>query len=124
MRRHGWAYALADRLQYDHELQIRFHRWAIIFWAANVPVAVALLFLFPAVWVKFSVLYVLLLSLYANADTDYDAMSAAEAAQHAQRAEANTDQRPGAAHPPVHVGAHVGAQRLGATRPPHPKDPT
>lgn len=88
--RHGWAYRLVDRLQWDHELQIRFHRWAIVFWALNVPVAVALLVLAPGVWLRFSVLYVLLLSLYANADTDYDAMSAAEAALHAQGAERNT----------------------------------
>jgi hypothetical protein len=96
--RHGWAYRLADRLQWDHELQIRFHRWAIVFWAVNVPAAVALLVVFPGAWVKFSVLYVLLLSLYANADTDYDAMSAAEAALHAQHAERNTT-RPDAVAP-------------------------
>ncbi len=90
MRRHGWAYALVDRLQYDHEAQIRFHRWAIVFWLANIPVATVLLVFFPSAWTKIAVFYVLLLSLYANADTDYDAMSAAEAALHAQAAEHNT----------------------------------
>lgn len=93
MRRHGWAYRLVDSLQYDHVLQIKFHRWAIVFWLTNVPVAAALLVVFPAVWTKIAVFYVLLLSLYANADTDYDAMSAAEAALHAQAAERNTTTR-------------------------------
>jgi hypothetical protein len=93
-RRHGWAYLLFDRLQYDHRTQIEFHRWAIVFWTLNIPAATVLLFVVPAVWNRFSVFYVLLLSLYANADTDYDAMSAAEAALHAQQAVLNTSKEP------------------------------
>lgn len=89
-KRHGWAYRLIQDLEYDHEKQISFHKWAICFWAANVPAAVALLVFAPAVWGRVSILYVLLLSLYANADTDYDAMSAAEAASHAKKAKEQT----------------------------------
>ena len=63
MRRHGWAYALVDKLQYDHQAQIKFHRWAIVFWCANIPVATVLLILFPSAWERVSVFYVLLLSL-------------------------------------------------------------
>lgn len=90
MRRHGWAYRLIDGLENDHEKQIRFHKKAIAFWVANVPVAIAILVFFPGVWASLSLLYVLLLSLYANADTDFDALSAAQAAMHAQAAEKQT----------------------------------
>lgn len=90
MRRHGWAYALYKRMESDHRSQIKFHKWAILFWSLNVPASLVLLFMFPDQWARFSVLYVLLLSLYANADTDYDAMSAAQAALHAQAAERQT----------------------------------
>lgn len=90
MRRHGWAYALYKKMEVDHRAQIRFHKGAIAFWIANVPVATALLIMAPGLWLKISVFYVLLLSLYANADTDYDAMSAAQAALHAQAAEEQT----------------------------------
>lgn len=89
-RRHGWAYNLIQDLEYNHEKQITFHKWAIVFWALNVPVALALLILEPHLWSEIGVFYVLILSLYANADTDYDAMSAAEAAQHAKKAKEQT----------------------------------
>lgn len=92
MRRHNWAYQLFKRLETDHHTQIRFHKWAIAFWTLNVPASLALLIFFPHQWANIGVFYVLILSLYANADTDYDAMSAAQAALHAQAAEANTSQ--------------------------------
>lgn len=91
MRRHGWAYKWISDLEYNHSKQINFHRWAIVFWTLNIPASLALLIFSPILWNKFAVFYVLLLSLYANADTDFDAMSAAEAALHAQNAEHNTD---------------------------------
>ncbi len=90
MRRHGWAYRLFKKLEDTHDAQIRFHKRAIIFWALNVPAAALLLVAYPHEWANVGVFYVLLLSLYANADTDYDALSAAQAAKHAQRAERNT----------------------------------
>ncbi len=90
MRRHGWAYTLYRKLETTHDAQIRFHKGAIAFWLLNVPVALVLLVLFPHLWSALGVFYVLLLSLYANGDTDYDAMSAAQAAKHAQMAERQT----------------------------------
>ncbi len=86
MRRHGWAYRLINDLEYNHEKQITFHKWMILFWILNIPASLVLVIFFPHLWLSLGVLYVLLLSLYANADTDYDAMSAAEAAAHAKRA--------------------------------------
>jgi hypothetical protein len=65
-------------------VQFRFHAWALFFWVMNVPAAMVLLAFFPNQWTKFAVFYVLLLSLYANADTDYDAPSASLAAMHAE----------------------------------------
>lgn len=90
MRRHGWAYRVLKNLETDHSTQIRFHKWAIAFWILNIPVAVTLLVAAPTLWNQVGVFYVLLLSLYANADTDYDAVSAAQAALHAQAAERQT----------------------------------
>lgn len=90
MRRHGWAYRLIKTLENDHLAQIRFHKIAIVFWVCNLPAAVAVIQGAPGIWNKWGVLYVAVLSLYANADTDYDAMSAAQAALHAQAAERNT----------------------------------
>ncbi|HEX7355253.1 MAG TPA: hypothetical protein VF288_10525 [Mycobacteriales bacterium] len=105
MRRHGWAYRVIDGLENDHRKQINFHRWAIVFWLANVPAAVVIMLLWPGLWATIGILYVLLLSLYANADTDFDAMSAAQGALHAQAIDERTRVRP----TPVGHGPRLGA---------------
>lgn len=92
MRRHGWAYRVIKDLESNHEVQIRFHKRAIVFWAVNGVLGTIVAIVWPHWWVAIGVLYVFWLSIYANADTDYDAMSAAQAALHAKRAEENTRQ--------------------------------
>ena len=82
MTRHGWARRLIHGLEYNPRLQFRFHLVAIIFWIVNVFAATSFMILDPHEWTRFAVYYVLLLSLYANADTDYDAMTASLAAMH------------------------------------------
>lgn len=40
--------------------------WAAIFWAANFPVVIALYAFLPAAWQAVSILYLALVSIYAN----------------------------------------------------------
>ncbi len=70
---HGWLY----RLETDARTQYRIHLWAARFWVLNAVAVVSLFFLTPGIWLRASVLYLILVSLYANLSTDYGAMSAA-----------------------------------------------
>lgn len=70
---HGWLY----RLETDARTQYRIHLWAARFWVFNAIAVLTLFFLTPGIWLKISVLYLILISLYANLSTDYGAMSAA-----------------------------------------------
>lgn len=71
---------LARKFEGDPRTQYAWHKWAMRFWLFNA-VAVILMFIFlPDAWQKISVLYLVLVSLYANWATDFGAMSAAEAA--------------------------------------------
>ena len=56
----------------------------MIFWIVNAVVGVLLAILFPHAWIAIGVLYVFLLSIYANWDTDYGAVSAAQASLHSE----------------------------------------
>lgn len=56
------------------------HRFAARFWLANALAVVLVFFLAPAIWARAGVLYLVLVSLYANWSTDAGAMSAADAA--------------------------------------------
>lgn len=89
MHRHAWATSLLatfskDRARFesDPDVQYRIHMVFTYVWLVNMAVAVAVFSLAPAVWAKWSVLYLVIVSLYANFATDYGAVSAAEAAQH------------------------------------------
>jgi hypothetical protein len=72
---------LLQRLENNPRSQYRFHKWMAYFWLINMAVVVGAFSFLPAVWKTASVLYLVLVSLYANFATDYGAMSAAEAAQ-------------------------------------------
>lgn len=84
MRRHGWAYKVFKDLETNHDTQIRFHKWAIAFWGVFFVVFSVMVFVWPAAWTSIGVYIVFAVSIYANADTDYDALSAAQAAKHSQ----------------------------------------
>lgn len=90
MARHAWVRHLVHDFEYNHRFQFRFHLAAMLFWIANLLAGTAVVFFAPQLWVKVGVYYVFLLSIYANWDTDYDAVSAAQAALHAQAAERQT----------------------------------
>jgi hypothetical protein len=91
---HHFLKHLIHKAEYDHLFQFRFHIWMMVFWMVNVLAGTAVLILWPAEWVKIGVYYVFVLSVYANWDTDYDAVSESQAALHAQtvmRAGGGTD---------------------------------
>ena len=78
--RHGWLRHLAKGLEDDPHLQYKVHLWAVRVWLVNMAVAVLVFTLAQGTWVKISVLYLVLISLYANLATDYGSMSASMAA--------------------------------------------
>lgn len=80
MTRHGWIRVFVRNLEGNPHTQYRVHRAAMRFWLVNAAVVVTVFFAAPGVWAKVSVLYLVLVSLYANWSTDFGAMSAAEAA--------------------------------------------
>lgn len=84
MRRHGWIRKFINDFEHDPHVQFKFHTFAMFFWMLNAVVALVIFIFFPQVWIAIGILYVLLLSLYANWDTDYDAMSASGAWMEAQ----------------------------------------
>lgn len=79
MRRHGWARHLLKDFEHNPRTQFRFHRWAMYFWVLNFVAGSVIMFVFPHFWVQIGVYYVFALSIYANADTDADALSASQA---------------------------------------------
>jgi len=94
MAKHPWARQVIHDFEYNPDVQMRFHLVAMVFWMVNAAAGTVVLVLLPHLWVRIGVYYVFLLSIYANWDTDYDAVSASQASKHAQNAERAT--RPGA----------------------------
>ena len=82
--RHGWIRRFVHDFEYNPTFQFKFHLGAIIFWWVNFVVGTLVMFLWPHLWIQIGVYYVFCLSLYANGDTDYDAMSASIAAIHGE----------------------------------------
>jgi hypothetical protein len=86
--RHQWAVDLCrvlakdkERFERDTELQFKIHKTASYFWIVNFVLALIVFFAFPGLWAHASVLYLVLVSLWANFATDYGAVSSALAAQ-------------------------------------------
>jgi len=85
--RHHWIKRFVHDFEYNHLFQFKFHLAMMLFWMANAIAGTVMLFLWPTEWLKIGVFYVFVLSIYANWDTDYDAVSASQAALHAQGAQ-------------------------------------
>lgn len=79
-----------SRFNSDPKFQYRLHLTMAYFWAANFVAAIAAYELLPKQWAKFSILYLLLVSLYANFATDYGAVAGAVAAKTAANVEAQS----------------------------------
>lgn len=82
--RHHWAKHAIHEFEHNPRVQFRFHLVAMVFWMVNAVAGTTVVFLFPHLWVTIGVYYVFLLSIYANWDTDYDAVSASLAAMHGE----------------------------------------
>ncbi len=82
--RHHWIKRFVHDFEYDHLFQFRFHLVMMLFWIVNAAAGTVMLLVWPGEWIRVGVYYVFVLSIYANWDTDYDAVSASQAALHSQ----------------------------------------
>lgn len=78
--RHGWIKYLIKDFETNPAVQYRIHMTFTYVWLVNMLVVLLVFLYLPEVWIRLSVLYLLLVSLYANFATDYGAVSAAIAA--------------------------------------------
>lgn len=76
-----------NTFEHDPDFQVRFHFAAMVFWIVNAVLGVLCYLFLRSEWLSIGVLYVFLLSIYANWDTDYDAVSAASSFKHAKAAD-------------------------------------
>lgn len=79
--RHGWLKHILRDLETNPETQYKVHLYAMYWWTLNFALVLILFVFGNGVWQRISVLYLVLVSLYANWATDYGAMSAALAAK-------------------------------------------
>lgn len=86
---HHWARKLLKDFETNPATQIRFHFAAMVFWTVNLLAGTMMLIFFPNQWIKIGVFYVFALSIYANFDTDYGAVSAAQAYLYAESVSTN-----------------------------------
>jgi hypothetical protein len=78
--RHGWLRHLVKGLEDDPHVQYRVHLRAVQVWLASMVAVSLVFFLDQPLWIRVSVFYLVLISLYANLATDYGSMSASMAA--------------------------------------------
>jgi hypothetical protein len=81
VRRHRWVKHIVKDFEYNPITQYKVHLVAMWVWTASMVTVVCLFTFANHFWQIVSVLYLVLISLYANWATDYGAMSAALAAQ-------------------------------------------
>ena len=79
--RHAWLGKFIKGLEYDPRIQYKVHLYAMWWWVLNFIAVILVFAVANHTWQVISVLYLVLVSLYANWATDYGAMSAALAAQ-------------------------------------------
>ena len=72
--------------EYDPEFQTKFHLVMSYVWLVNMLVALSVFTFAPGIWAQSSILYLVIVSLYANFATDYGAVSAAESSDAAHDA--------------------------------------
>ena len=82
--RHHWIRHLVKDFETNPTFQYHFHLVMMAFWILNAIVGTIIMILAPHLWLQVGVYYVFILSIYANWDTDYDAVSASLAAKHSK----------------------------------------
>jgi hypothetical protein len=80
-RGHSWLKHVIKDFEYNPVTQYKVHLVAMWVWTASMLTVVCLFTFANHFWQVVSVLYLVMISLYANWATDYGAMSAALAAQ-------------------------------------------
>jgi len=85
--RQGWLSALLNKFNTDPKLQYKIHITMTYVWVVNMIVAIGVFVFAQGLWQKASILYLVLVSLYANFATDYGAVPGSEAAISAQNVE-------------------------------------
>lgn len=78
--RHGWLKYFIKNFESDPITQYKIHMFFTYAWLVNMVIAISVFMFAQPFWQRFSVLYLVVVSLYANFATDYGAVSAAEAA--------------------------------------------
>jgi hypothetical protein len=78
--RHSWLSAILNKFNTDPKVQYKIHIVFTYIWIVNMFAAISIFIFGPGIWAKYSVLYLVLVSLYANFATDYGAVPGAEAA--------------------------------------------
>jgi len=68
------------KLEYDPKSQFEFHRKMSFFWIINAALVSIVYFAFGGIWGRFSIIYLVYVSLYANFSTDYGALPSSHAA--------------------------------------------
>ena len=80
---------LERKFESDPAFQYRFHIVMTYFWVVNAGMALTVFFVSQSIWAKWSVLYLVVVSLYANFATDYGAVPGSEAAIAGERVQAH-----------------------------------
>lgn len=80
IQRHAWVKHILHDFEYNPKTQYKVHLTAMWVWTFSMITVVCLFTFANRFWQIVSVLYLVLISLYANWATDYGAMSAALAA--------------------------------------------
>lgn len=78
--RYAWLKFWLNDLETNPRTQYKVHIAAAIFWAINLPVVLLMVAFLPTWWAAIGVLYIALVSQWANFATDWGAASACLAA--------------------------------------------
>ena len=97
--RHAWIKHFVKDFEENPRFQFKFHLWAMLFWILNACVGTVVMFVWPDTWVRIGIYYVFIISIYANWDTDYDAVSASRASLHGEELLAKLAEREGISDP-------------------------
>lgn len=75
---------LRAKFESDPTFQVKFHRYMTYLWLVQLVVIPFVFFLFPGPWATASILYLVMVSLWANVATHYGAVAASEAAENSE----------------------------------------
>lgn len=77
---------LLKRFEDDPKFQIAFNKFFVYYWIVNFIGATIVFFVAKVTWDKYSVYYIVAISLFANFATNYGALSASQSSEAAKEA--------------------------------------